>query len=148
MSPESHARFPLHRAAAEALLDRARAARANAYAPYSHFPVGAALLADDGRVFTGVNVENVSYGLTACAELTAVTKAVSEGARGFHAIAVVGPEDEVACPPCGSCRQVLFEFGPDLLVVTPGAGVDGPVILPVHELLPDAFGPARLERGR
>ncbi|HET7321705.1 MAG TPA: cytidine deaminase, partial [Longimicrobiaceae bacterium] len=98
------------------LLERARQARTNAYVPYSHFPVGAALLAADGRVFTGVNVENASYGLSTCAERTAVAKAVSEGARDFVAIAVTGPEDDVACPPCGSCRQILHEAGPDLLV--------------------------------
>ena len=135
----------LDRGAAEQLLDAARRARANAYAPYSNFPVGAALLADDGRVFTGVNVENASYGLTTCAERTAVTKAVSEGARGFRAIAVVGPEDDVACPPCGSCRQILYEVGPELVVVMPGEGGE-PITTPLAELLPGAFGSARLHQ--
>ena len=126
------------------LLRRAIEARSNAYAPYSGFRVGAALLARDGTVFTGVNVENASYGLTLCAERTAVAKAISEGSREFRAIAVVGPEDDVMCAPCGSCRQVLHEAGPDLLVVMPGAGGD-PVVTPLSELLPRAFGPERLD---
>ena len=129
------------------LLETARAARGHAYAPYSNFPVGAALLADDGRVFTGVNVENASYGLTTCAERTAVSKAVSEGARAFLAIAVVGPEDDVSCPPCGSCRQILHEVGPELIVVTPD-GEGGTRETPLGELLPGAFGGERLGRGR
>jgi homotetrameric cytidine deaminase len=92
---------------ARALLAQAREARAHAYAPYSRFPVGAALMADDGRVFTGCNVENASYGLTNCAERVALGKAVSEGVRRFVAVAVVGPEDDAPCAPCGACRQVL-----------------------------------------
>jgi cytidine deaminase len=132
----------LDEAAARDLLDRAREARRNAYAPYSNFHVGAALLARDGRVFTGVNVENASYGLGNCAERTAVFKAVSEGVHDFTAIAVVGPEDDVECTPCGACRQVLFEFGPDMALVVPdGAGVH---LYTVRELLPGAFEPARL----
>jgi cytidine deaminase len=127
---------------ARALLEQAKLARANAYAPYSRFPVGAALLARDGRVFTGVNVENASYGLGNCAERTAIFKAVSEGARDFAAVAVVGPQDQVECSPCGACRQVLFEFGPDMIVVVPdGAGVKQHTL---RELLPGAFDAARL----
>jgi len=129
-------------AAARDLLDRARAARRNAYAPYSNFPVGAALLARDGRVFTGVNVENASYGLCNCAERVAVGKAVSEGVRDFAAIAVIGPEDDVECSPCGACRQVLFEFGPDMVLVMPNGG--GVRQYLVRELLPGAFDAARL----
>lgn len=126
-----------------ALLQAARTARIHAYAPYSSFPVGAALLAEDGRVFTGVNVENASYGLATCAERTAVTKAVSEGARRFLAIAVIGAHDGVACPPCGSCRQILHEMGPDLVVITEAE--DGaPVRTPLSTLLPFAFGGDRL----
>lgn len=128
---------------AAALLRRAVQARANAYAPYSGFPVGAALLSRDGTIYTGVNVENASYGLTTCAERTAVAKAISEGARGFRAIAVVGPEDDVACAPCGSCRQVLHEAEPDMLVVMPGEGGE-PRVTPLPELLPGAFGSERL----
>ena len=127
---------------ARSLLDRAREARRNAYAPYSEFRVGAALLARDGRVFTGVNVENVSYGLGNCAERVAVGKAVSEGAQEFTAIAVVGPEDDVACSPCGACRQVMHEFAPEMVLVTPdGAGWRADRIA---DLLPGAFVPARL----
>ena len=87
-------------------------ARGNSYSPYSHFCVGAALLTADGRVFTGCNVENAAYSPTICAERTAVVKAVSEGAREFTAIAVVGGEGEITdfCTPCGVCRQVLSEF--------------------------------------
>ena len=129
--------------AVRALLQAARTARIHAYAPYSSFPVGAALLAEDGRVFTGVNVENASYGLATCAERTAVTKAVSEGARRFLAIAVIGAHDGVACPPCGSCRQILHEMGPDLVVITEAE--DGaPVRTPLRTLLPFAFGGDRL----
>lgn len=130
-------------ATARDLLRRAREARANAYAPYSGFPVGAALLAADGTVYTGVNVENASYGLTTCAERTAVGKAISEGAREFRAIAVVGPEDDVACAPCGSCRQVLHEAGANMTVVMAGEGGE-PVLAPLRDLLPGAFGPERL----
>jgi len=127
---------------ARALLERAREARAAAYAPYSRFPVGAALLAADGRVFTGVNVENASYGLSNCAERTAVFKAVSEGVREFAAVAVAGPDDGVECSPCGACRQVLFEFGPDMALVL--ASGDGVRVYTVRELLPGAFDSDRL----
>ena len=127
---------------ARGLLERAKAARAHAYAPYSNFPVGAALLARDGRVFTGVNVENASYGLGNCAERTAIFKAVSEGVRDFVAVAVIGPQDETECSPCGACRQVLVEFGPELVVVVPdGANVKQ---YTMNELLPGAFVPSRL----
>jgi cytidine deaminase len=128
---------------ARALLDHARAARANAYAPYSRFTVGAALLADDGRIFTGVNVENAAYPLSTCAERTAVARAVTEGARAFTAVAVVGPEDDQPCAPCGGCRQVLYEFGPDMLVIMAGAG--GYTATPLRELLPGAFDARRME---
>jgi cytidine deaminase len=131
--------------AARRLLAAARAARANAYAPYSGFRVGAALLDAEGRVFTGVNVENASYGLTTCAERTAVVSAMAAGARRFRAVAVAGPEDGRGTPPCGSCRQILHEATPDMLVVTPGP--DGePLLTPLPELLPGAFGPERLTR--
>jgi cytidine deaminase len=140
--PEPPAAMDL--AAAAQLLARAREARRNAYVPYSRFPVGAALLTDDGQVFTGCNVENASYSLTNCAERVAIQKAVSEGHRRFRAIAVTGPEDDVACAPCGSCRQVLHEFGPALLVVTPGVDPGAPAVTPLGALLPGAFGPEHL----
>ena len=124
------------------LLARAREARANAYVPYSHFPVGAALLAESGEVFTGCNVENASFGLTNCAERVAIGKAVSEGARGFRAVAVVGPQDDAPCAPCGACRQVLYEFGPDMVVVMPRG--DGYTATSMREVLPGAFDEGRL----
>jgi cytidine deaminase len=101
---------------AEDLLEAARAARLNAHAPFSRFLVGAALETDDGRIVTGCNVENATYGLTVCAERVAVFKAVSEGLRRFTRIAVVADTDEPT-PPCGACRQILWEFGGDLEVI-------------------------------
>jgi cytidine deaminase len=128
------------------LLEEARRARRHAYAPYSGFAVGAALEGEDGRVFTGCNVENASFGLTQCAERVAVAKAVSEGVRSFRAIAVVGPDDGAPCAPCGACRQVLLEFGGGWSLVTPD-GRGGVRVVPVSSLLPDAFGPADLRAG-
>ncbi len=95
------------------LLDAALAARANAYAPYSGYRVGAALLAEDGRIFIGCNMENASYGATICAERSAFSAAVTAGARKFKAIAIAGGKEEQAEPaaaPCGICRQVMAEF--------------------------------------
>jgi cytidine deaminase len=97
------------------LADTALAARNNAHAPYSHFLVGAALEDVDGRVFTGCNVENATYGLSVCAERVAVFKAISEGARKFQRIAVVADTD-ILTPPCGACRQILWEFCGDVEV--------------------------------
>ena len=110
-----------------------------AYAPYSKFKVGAALLAEDGRVFTGCNVENASYGLTNCAERTAVFKAVSEGATRFKAIAIAGGVGDVAMP-CGACRQVLAEFCPPEAPVR-CVSLDGAITKDstVGELLPGVF---------
>ncbi|MGQ9556928.1 MAG: cytidine deaminase [Desulfurispora sp.] len=100
----------------ELLIEAARRVRDQAYAPYSGFLVGAALLTADGQVYTGCNVENASYGLTCCAERVAIYKAVSEGHRQFVALAVIaGTEDY--CRPCGACRQVLVEFAPALTVL-------------------------------
>ena len=99
----------------QALLREADLARRLAYAPYSDFPVGAALLTRSGRVIHGCNVENASYGLTVCAERTALWKALTEGERAFTAIAVTARQGHGA-PPCGACRQVLYEFAPDLWV--------------------------------
>lgn len=108
-----------------------------AYAPYSHFKVGAALLAKDGRVFQGCNIENASYGATNCAERTAIFKAVSEGVREFEAIAIVASSGEYAAP-CGICRQVLFEFLPDGKVIL-DSNEKGMMIFSVQELLPFGF---------
>ena len=93
----------------QALVEAALAARLNAHAPYSNFLVGAAIEAEDGRIFTGCNVENATYGLTLCAERVAVFKAISEGVRKFKAIAV-SADTKVLTPPCGACRQILWEF--------------------------------------
>ena len=120
----------------------ARAARDRAYAPYSQFDVGAALLADDGRVIPGANVENASYGLSMCAERTAAFRAASEGARRLVAVAVVASNEEPTWP-CGACRQVLWEFGPDMMVVSEGSGGRREERR-LADLLPDAFGPADL----
>ncbi|MCR4391699.1 MAG: cytidine deaminase [Candidatus Acetothermia bacterium] len=117
-------------------------ARKRAYAPYSKFPVGAALLAADGRVFTGGNVENASYGLTVCAERVALFKAVSEGARDFLALAVAC--GDAPCSPCGACRQVLYEFAPDLLVIMADGEGQKCRTACLSELLPHGFGPKNL----
>lgn len=98
------------------LLVQARTARLHAHAPYSGFLVGAALEADDGRVFTGCNIENATYGLTLCAERVALFKAISEGVRGFRRIAVVAAAHDPT-PPCGACRQLLWEFCGDVEVI-------------------------------
>lgn len=112
--------------------------RLMSYAPYSHFPVGAALECTDGTVYTGCNIENASYGATNCAERTAVFKAVSEGRRAFKRIAIAGATKEF-CPPCGVCRQVLSEFAPDMEVIL--VNYDGRTReLTLGELLPCRFG--------
>lgn len=111
------------------------------YSPYSHLKVGAALLTTDGKVYTGTNVENAAYGPSNCAERTAVFKAVSEGSRSFSAIAITSSAGGFAYP-CGICRQVLYEFGPDIRVIVFNGTVKK--VTTVRELLPDAFGPADL----
>jgi cytidine deaminase len=126
-----------------ALLTAARDARERAYAPYSGFRVGCALLTADGRVFVGANVENAAYSPSICAERVALPAAVVAGARDFPALAVVGDGDG-PCTPCGVCRQVLYEFAPDLLVLAAGeTGAVGRYVLG-RDLLPEGFGPARL----
>jgi len=127
---------------AKELIERAKKARENAYAPYSKFKVGAAILTEDGEVYTGVNVENASFGLTVCAERVALFKAVSVGKRSFKAIAVVADTEEPV-PPCGACRQVLSEFG-DMEVIM--ANLKGDVkIARLRDLLPDSF---KFEEGK
>ena len=128
-----------------ALLAHAVAARAGAYAPYSDFSVGAALLDADGPIWSGANVENASYGLSMCAERTAIFHAVASGARAFEAVAVAGP-DGVRTLPCGACRQVLWEFAPGLRVVYDEGGRVNEV--PLAALLPDAFGAEQLAEAR
>jgi cytidine deaminase len=130
---------------ADALLAQAREARDHAYAPYSHFKVGAALLTSEGVIIQGCNVENASYGLTNCAERTAIFTAVARGLRSFRAIAIVAsgpppssPTGAAPCTPCGACRQVLSEFSPTMEVVLEQE--DGSAwLVPAHELLPHQF---------
>lgn len=126
----------------EELAAEARAARGRAYAPYSGFHVGAAVLAEDGTVFSGANVENASYPLSVCAERTAVQATASAGARRLLAVLVAGPADDPTWP-CGGCRQVLHEFGPDMLVVLESASGRREQ-RPLADLLPEAFGPTDL----
>jgi cytidine deaminase len=126
------------------LLATAEAARAHAYAPYSSFQVGAALLSNDGTIHAGCNVENASYPAGICAERVALGAAVARGARRFLAIAITGPPG-VALSPCGICRQVLSEFSPDgalRVIARDAAGT--PRATTIAELLPAAFGPAQL----
>jgi cytidine deaminase len=110
----------------------------NAHAPYSKFRVGAAILLTNGRVFSGCNVENASYGMTNCAERTAVFTAVAEIGPKIEIRAVALTNDHgIACSPCGACRQVIYEFGPDATVFFQGA--DGPKQAHIKELLPEGF---------
>ena len=119
------------------LMDCAIKARENAYSPYSHFAVGAALLCEDGTLFEGCNIENASYGLTNCAERTAIFKAVSEGHTKFKALAVVA-DTEGPCSPCGACRQVISEFEIPYIIM---ANLKGDyTVVELDELLPFRFG--------
>ena len=129
------------RASVQDLIERAREVRHRAYAPYSEYPVGAALLASSGQVFEGANVENAAYPTTMCAERIAAFTAVTHGERDFETIAVVTKN---GAAPCGACRQVLSEFGGDLLVIA--ADVDGKIHLKskLKDLIPHAFGPQDL----
>lgn len=125
------------------LINAALKARENAYVPYSNFRVGAALLTDKGKVFTGCNIENMAFSPTNCAERTAFFKAVSEGERKFTAIAVVGGEhnrEKEYCPPCGVCRQVMMEFcDPETFFVILANSETDYKILTLKELLPYSF---------
>ena len=119
------------------LVSAAAEARERAFAPYSGFRVGAALLAEDGSVVTGCNVESASYGLTICAERVALVKGVSEGHRRFTRVAVVADTDRLT-PPCGACRQLLWEFAPEATVIL--ANLKGDTAeYPMRELLPHGF---------
>jgi len=119
------------------LIEMAMEAREGAYTPYSDFKVGAAVLADDGEIFTGCNIENASYGATICAERTAFVKAISKGHRSFTALAVVGKKDSYTYP-CGICRQFIIEFGKDIKIIVAKTPEDYKVFA-IEELLPYGF---------
>lgn len=132
------------------LLEIALEARKMSYAPYSHFKVGAALLAKNGNVYKGCNVENASYTPTNCAERTAFFKAVSEGVKDFDAIAIVGGSEDTKelsiCAPCGVCRQVMMEFcDPKTFRIILGSEVNDMQVYTLEELLPLGFGPDNLK---
>ena len=133
---------------AKELLEKAQVARKSAYAPYSGFTVGAALLARDGRVFLGANIENAAYSVTCCAERVALFKAISEGVRDFAAIAIVGGKADEApsapCYPCGVCRQALSEFCDSTLAVCTLEG-NTPKATTLGALLPNSFGKSNLK---
>lgn len=119
------------------LIKEAEKARKKAYTPYSKFNIGAAILSSDGKIFTGCNIENVSFGLTVCAERVAILKAISEGSSKFEAIAIVG-DTKRPCSPCGACRQVISEFGKDIKIIM--SNLKGDIkIKKIDELLPEAF---------
>ena len=125
------------------LIEKAIEAKENAYVPYSNFRVGAALLTKSGKIYTGCNIENVSYGATNCAERTAVFKAVSEGEKEFQAIAINGDNGDYL-PPCGICRQVLSEFADDSLKVILANSAEDYKVIALGELLPGAFSSKNL----
>ena len=120
----------------------AEAAALRAYSPYSKFPVGAAVLSGSGKIFSGCNIENASYGLTNCAERTAVFAAVQAGERAITAVAIYTPTS-ASTAPCGACRQVLNEFGPDSIVYCFSKASE-PLVARLAELLPLSFGPKSL----
>ena len=133
----------------EALCAAAIEAMGKAYAPYSGYKVGAALLTTDGKVYTGCNIENASYTPTVCAERTAIFKAVSEGEREFAMIAICGGKDGVitgSFPPCGVCRQVMAEFCSKDMPVLMVSGVDSHTAVTLGDLLPYAFGTEYIEK--
>lgn len=123
------------------LIESAVKAKEKAYAPYSNFKVGAALLGESGRIYTGCNVENASYGLTICAERTACVKGVSSGETKFTHLAVAADLENMTAP-CGACRQFLLEFNPKMRILL--IGVDEYIEIELKELLPRAFGPEHL----
>ncbi|MBA5851322.1 cytidine deaminase [Clostridium sp. cel8] len=127
------------------LISKAFDGRRNSYSPYSNFKVGAAVLAEDNKVYTGCNIENASYGATNCAERTAIFKAISEGNRTIKAIAIVGVENDYTYP-CGICRQVLAEFASKDAKIILGKGKDEYLVKTLDELLPGAFTKEDLDK--
>lgn len=141
-NPSPTTAAPLSESVTSELLAEARRVRENAFAPYSHFKVGAAVLTRDGRVFPGCNVESSSYGLSMCAERNAISRAVADGAREVVAIAIVA-DTTIPCPPCGACRQLISDLGPDADVIMSNlAGQKRHEHISV--LLPGAFTAAHL----
>ena len=127
------------------LIEKAKQVREMAYAPYSSFKVGAALETDTGKIYTGCNVENASYAATCCAERTALANAIAEGERKFRRIAIVA-DTEGPCPPCGICRQVLYEFAPGIEVIM--ANTRGETLVQtLDDLMPHAFHSEKLKKG-
>ncbi len=133
----------------QTLIETAMEQLAFSYTPYSHFKVGAALLAKNGTIYTGCNIENAAYTPTNCAERTAIFKAVSEGVREFDAICIVGGKDGVLedfAPPCGVCRQVMMEFcQPDKFQIILAKGKEEYQIYTLKDLMPQGFGPGNLK---
>ena len=135
---------------AEGLLVMASVTRHSAYAPYSHFKVGAALLTERGKIYTGCNIENAAYTPSNCAERTEFFKAVSDGERNFRAIAIVGgkegEKDYDFCSPCGVCRQVMMEFcDPEEFEIVLGNSAGDIKVIKLKDILPEGFGPENLE---
>lgn len=120
------------------LYDKAVEAMKNSYSPYSNYKVGAAVLTKSGKIFTGCNVENASYGATICGERTAIVKAVSEGYKDFEAIAICGSDEGIPAFPCGICRQFIFEFGSDIKIIVQDENKEIKTYK-ISELLPKGF---------
>ena len=135
----------MDKAVIKALIGKAKESRSFSQAKYSNFEVGAAILTDSGEIFTGCNIESTSYGLTICAERVALTKALSEGKTRFKAIAIAGPGEEY-CPPCGACRQLLYDYAPEIEVILYGSKNDKTISL--KKLLPMAFVEKRLKKNK
>jgi cytidine deaminase len=142
-SPGTNRRSPLDEARVAQMVALAKEASKQAYSPYSKFPVGAAVLADSGKIYTGCNVENASYGLTICAERNAIFHAKCEGMKRILSVVVYTPTDKPSAP-CGACRQVINEFGEGSRII---CVCDGPmrIDLGLADLLPEAFGPGNLK---
>ncbi|MGQ4832637.1 MAG: cytidine deaminase [Candidatus Asgardarchaeia archaeon] len=131
------------------LLTRAKDAMVHSYSPYSHFKVGAAIVTSSGKIYTGTNIENASYGLTICAERVAIFKAVSEGEREISAIAIISDSKDVISP-CGSCRQVISEFSRsppnDTIVIMSNYNMEKIIVTKISELLPMSFSSKYLKK--